>query len=369
MMGIAQGIPTTYYYDASTTGDWVSWAIAVVDTPGPADVYSISYGNDEAFVPYSSAMAFDTEVIKLGTMGTTITVSSGDDGAMSSNARGAPQYCGYMPSYPASSPYVTAVGATRGPESNQEEISCIASATTGVLITSGGGFSGRYHRPDYQNSSVEAYWRLVRGTPLEPYIDNSAPTSFYGYSWDLGTYNSTGRGIPDVSLLGHSYITFAGGQTAFLDGTSASSPTFAAMVSLVNSQRAAAGKSKLGFLNPFLYSNHSQFLNDIVTGGKNNVTAQDNAGYPTYCSEGYFTTKGWDPVTGLGSVDFAKFLAAAMKLNGTAHYTYAPTATPTVAPTNAPSSSAPPTTSAAAYSSSPFVWWMILLVVSFMSMG
>ena len=36
-------------------------------------------------------------------------------------------------------------------------------------------------------------------------------------------------------------------------GTSASSPTFAAIVSLLNDARLAKGKPVLGFLNPWLY--------------------------------------------------------------------------------------------------------------------
>ena len=48
-------------------------------------------------------------------MGVTITVSAGDDGAAGSQFRtgGTPlSQCGYYSSWPATSPYVTAVGAT-----------------------------------------------------------------------------------------------------------------------------------------------------------------------------------------------------------------------------------------------------------------
>lgn len=37
------------------------------------------------------------------------------------------------------------------------------------------------------------------------------------------------------------------------DGTSAATPTFAAIMSLLNSQQLKAGKKPLGFLNPWLY--------------------------------------------------------------------------------------------------------------------
>jgi subtilase family serine protease len=42
----------------------------------------------------------------------TILASSGDDGAVSTSAAGNPLACGYNPSFPATSPYVTAVGGT-----------------------------------------------------------------------------------------------------------------------------------------------------------------------------------------------------------------------------------------------------------------
>lgn len=40
-------------------------------------------------------------------------------------------------------------------------------------------------------------------------------------------------------------------------GTSASAPTFAAVVALINDRLVAVGKPILGFLNPFLYSEAS----------------------------------------------------------------------------------------------------------------
>lgn len=107
-----------------------------------------------------------------------------------------------------------------------------------------------------------------------------------------------GRGYPDVSLLGASYITYASGGQVVLYGTSASSPLFAAMVSLVNSARKAAGKSALGWLNPALYAFSSQIILNDITKGNNLCTAQKAA----CCKQGFYAAPGWDPVTGLGSV-------------------------------------------------------------------
>ncbi|KAI0085907.1 peptidase S8/S53 domain-containing protein, partial [Irpex rosettiformis] len=82
-------------------------------------------------------------------------------------------------------------------------------------------------------------------------------------------------------------------------GTSCSSPIFASVISLINDQLIAAGKSPLGFLNPFLYANPSAF---------NDVTSGSNPGCNT---NGFKATSGWDPVTGLGTPNFAGLKAAA----------------------------------------------------------
>ncbi len=51
--------------------------------------------------------------MQLGLMGVTILSASGDDGVAGDLARSDPLYCGYFPQFPASSPYVTAVGGTQ----------------------------------------------------------------------------------------------------------------------------------------------------------------------------------------------------------------------------------------------------------------
>lgn len=79
-MGIAQHIPTTYWYqvaDADGVEDFVNWILAVSSAANPPKVNSISYGDDESTTSNSLANQFDTEAMKLGVQGVTITVSSG----------------------------------------------------------------------------------------------------------------------------------------------------------------------------------------------------------------------------------------------------------------------------------------------------
>ena len=51
---------------------------------------------------------------------------------------------GYFPSFPATSPYVTAVGGTMGPNTGGDEVVCMSDAVPTGVITSGGGFSTYY---------------------------------------------------------------------------------------------------------------------------------------------------------------------------------------------------------------------------------
>ncbi|KZP04478.1 subtilisin-like protein, partial [Athelia psychrophila] len=83
-------------------------------------------------------------------------------------------------------------------------------------------------------------------------------------------------------------------------GTSCATPIFASTIALLNDQLICAGKSPMGFLNPFLYAN-PKALHDITSG--------TNPGCNT---NGFSAGTGWDPVTGLGSPNFAALLIAAL---------------------------------------------------------
>lgn len=82
---------------------------------------------------------------------------------------------------------------------------------------------------------------------------------------------------------------------------------FAAIVSLVNSVRLRKGLGPIGWLNPLLYKYASEFTNDIAV-GNNYCAAVSNATSIICCKEGFEATVGWDPVTGLGSVNVGKMI-------------------------------------------------------------
>lgn len=139
IMGIAQTLPTIYWHVNSTNTDaFIGYLTAVAATTNPPTVLSISWGANENQVPASYLNAFNTEALKLSLAGVTIFASAGDDGvagpkckcsADSSTRRdwsGSNTWSGqgYFPGYPATSPYVVAVGATMGPEAGNPEVAC-----------------------------------------------------------------------------------------------------------------------------------------------------------------------------------------------------------------------------------------------------
>ncbi len=228
LMGIAPNIPTTFYSWSGNADPWLSWIKHVATLTNPPNVISISYGSNEADVTTSYFHSFKLQALKLAARGVTIIVSVGDYGASAGTT------CGYVAQFPSTVPYVTAVGGTQGPEKGTAEVACTTSIS--CLITTGGGFSNKFSTPAWQKASVDSFLASGSGT--------STATGF----------NRNGRGYPDVSLLAHNYEIIMNGVPAYVSGTSASTPTFAAMISLINAKRLQSGKSALGWINPMLYN-------------------------------------------------------------------------------------------------------------------
>lgn len=247
-----------------TNEPYLTWLTYVLAQDTLPQVISTSYGDDEQSVPYSYAKRACDSFKQLGARGISVLFSSGDAGVGSngtcfSNANSTKAM--FIPEFPASCPWVTTVGATQGFEPE------VAVQRFG----SGAGFSNYFGRPAYQTGAVEGY--------LEKIGDLYA-----------GLYNSSGRAYPDVAAQGnHDVIVWAGNITT-IGGTSASSPTFAAVIALVNDALIAAGKPSLGFLNPWIYSGAYAALTDITSGSS---VGCGTAGFPAEV--------GWDAVTGFGT--------------------------------------------------------------------
>jgi tripeptidyl-peptidase-1 len=323
IMAVARHVPTIMYEwgDGSGTLDpWLAWILQVsnMTDSAPPDVISISYVSYEFQFDHTYARSFATEAMLLGLQGVSIIVASGDDGVVGYFLKHGQITCGYYPMFPASCPYVTAIGGTTGPEyGRDDEIVCSAEKDK-VFITSGGGFSNLYRTPSWQKSHVAGY--LVQTTP--PVGTGSSP------------FNASGRGYPDISAIGNNYLVVLNGQLVSVSGTSASSPVIAGMISLINAERLAHNASRLGWINPLLYArNLSALWTKDVVYGNNSCSAV--AGL--CCAEGFPAAPGWDPSTGLGVLNFSTFRDVALGLvDITSMKTWAPSYQPTMLPTVPP---------------------------------
>lgn len=90
------------------------WILEIANMKRSSLILNINYLLDEKFIPDSYHKAFTAEAIKLGCMGITIFVASGEDGAnlINMKRKELAQSCGYSALWPATNPYVTAIGST-----------------------------------------------------------------------------------------------------------------------------------------------------------------------------------------------------------------------------------------------------------------
>ena len=371
IMGVAPGVLTEFwgYQQQDFCGDLQKFSQKILDTEDAPNVFSISYGwqgeLSQLGCQDSEVQAVDVNFQKLAARGVSMIIASGDTGAAWTPGHPEPKDCakaepgvsfdgtgkeeitgasseqdcclyasernytgwtfdkGFLffskcygfktvtgqhknnskassgmiknpgpipdgqlfPSWPASSPWVTAVGATRfiNQDPSQAE-------QASDQFGSGGGFSKDFDRTNatWQETHVSGYLKLA---------DKLPPT------W---AFTASGRATPDVSALGEGFMVVSGGQSEPVGGTSASTPLFAGLVSLLNDVRVSKGKKPMGFLNPFIYSNPQAFTD--VTVGNNAI---DRSGFPA--KYGFQCTKGWDPVSGMGTPKFGALLEAAMK--------------------------------------------------------
>lgn len=248
-------------------------------------VLSISYADDEMGIPRPYAYKVCDLFAALTARGVSIFVATGDGGAAGTGQTRCTSNDGqrrkmYVPTFPASCPYVTAVGA----------VSNVAPPLSGADFSSG-GFSNYFARPDWQKAAVDPYVNyMIRSNDDR-----------------VALFNASGRAMPDISAIGSAFQIYQSGNLNQVLGTSASTPVVAAMVALVNDARLRAGKPSLGWINPLLYSDRVRnVLRDVTWGRSYGCYFPDDTSML-----GWRAGKGYDCVTGLGTVDdFNDFLEA-----------------------------------------------------------
>ncbi len=278
-----------------------------------AQIVSNSYGFNTEDLPFGFIKPYEDTILQGAAEGIGIYFSSGDN-SDESLATGT-----ITTDWPASSPFVTAVGGT----------SLAVGATNNYLFETGWGTR--------TSSWSGTAWGKVPGAWLYG-AGGGVSRLFAEPKYQLGVVQPsvftaqgrTGRAVPDIAALGDpntGYIvgetqTFPDGSVKYdeyrLGGTSLSSPIMAGIMALADQK---AGRVH-GFANPFLYMKASSgAFNDIVNPSSTVAVVRTNFNNGVDASAGLsyrlrtmnqtlslMTTTGYDDVTGLGTPN-ANFLA------------------------------------------------------------
>lgn len=254
------------------------------------------------------------QFLKLALQGTTILAAAGDYGTGNQQAQcldpatGKPDTTdvpasrgNFASAFPASCPWVTAVGGTWWADSanasSTEEAVFRVNNGGGLIASSSGGFSNVFERPFYQTAAAPKYL----------FHSQNVPPSHFTNLTTAGKFNPEGRGIPDVSSMARNFLIALNGSFFSVMGTSAAMPVLGATVARINDARLKAGKGPVGFMNPVLY--HKAYVGDIL---RNDVVKGANGGCGV--DQAFPAAKGWDAATGLGTLDFAKLMDLYMDL-------------------------------------------------------
>jgi uncharacterized protein (TIGR03437 family) len=283
--GIAYDATVLFVY-STDVGTSVTYAI----DQDLAPVITMSYGACELDASSADAGAYQSLAQQANAEGITWLNSSGDDGAAACDTQRA-QY-GLAVQVPTAVPEVTGVG---GLMFNED------AGNYWLAQNNANGSSATKYIP-------ETVWDESTATQLSA-GGGGFSTFFTQPAWQAGPGVRAGamRGVPDVSLAAANdhdpYIIVTGGNFQLVGGTSAATPSFAAMILLLNQW---LGTNGLGNINPTLYGmaqSTPSVFHDITT-GNNDVPCV--AGSPDCGASGHFGYSaglGWDPASGLGSVD------------------------------------------------------------------
>jgi len=333
----ALGASAETWYITLTEGWILEAANVVFNTPEPPLVNSVSYGWPEELTCSSVTGAnctdatvsqyiarSNSEIAKLAAIGVSMLIASQDEGAPSEQN----MYCSLdnthplWPIYPSSSPWVTAVSGTTlvpisgttvfdnvvfdtdsaSPPICSRGYPCDTTSTfqypcmpnnTEYSWTTGGGFSKYANAQTYQTAAIQNY---LNSKSLIP------PKQFFA---------DGNRGYPDVSAVGDRILIIQNGAIGVTAGTSAATPIFSGLVTLLNDARLNAGKKPLGFLNPLFYKMASAAPKTftVIKEGNNKGTIQSVCKYGYGCNE-----NGWSPVTGLGVPAYPEMLKYVLSL-------------------------------------------------------
>jgi subtilase family serine protease len=226
----------------------------------------------------------------------TVLAASGDAGATDYQSDETNYYSRPVTSWPDSDPLVTAVGGTQ-----------VRPARSGYTSVA-------------WNDTYDDAWNLYSGgsTDPAPAASGGGRSAFFArpaYQDAVKPVTGADRGVPDISMSAacdgsvNVYSSYLPGDAGWslTCGTSEATPEFAAVVALADQ---VAGHP-LGLLNPALYRLAASRAPGIVdvTAGSNTVSFDQGtagaAAVKRVTVPGYRAAKGYDLVTGLGTVNAA----------------------------------------------------------------
>ncbi|MGA2115135.1 MAG: S8 family serine peptidase [Bryobacteraceae bacterium] len=269
-----------------------------------APVISMSYGTCEANLSSADVESIQGAAQQANAQGITWVTGSGDAGAAACDAGAFPATHGLSVEFPASLPEVTGVGGTEFNEGNGGYWS---------LSNNSAGESATGYIPEI------AWNDSAQGTGLAS--GGGASALFGKPTWQVGpgVPANDARYVPDISFSASPYhdpyLVIGGGSLYGFGGTSASTPLFAGAVALLNQRLASSSLAQgVGNINPILYGGQTgapataaPWYHDIIA-GDNLVPCVEGTPDCVNGLLGYSAGPGYDPVTGLGSLDVRTFV-------------------------------------------------------------
>jgi subtilase family serine protease len=308
--GVAPGANLIFVEDSSA----FSAATYAIDQD-LAPIISQSFETCEPNLSQAAAEARQAVVQQGNVEGITMVAGSGDSGAAACDGKDEfMATLGLAVNNPTSIPEVTSVGGSEFNEGNQ--------TFWGGNGVNGGSALSYIPEMVWNDNAyffAEGVARLASG-------GGGLSIYFAQPAWQSGvsSVSSTARMVPDISFTASAHhdpyilcseaetsCTGAYPPTTFTNegGTSAPTPMFAGVLALLNQYLLAAGSIHtpgLANINPKLYalaqSNPSVF-HDITVGSNREPCVADSPGCPPAGNYGYDAVPGYDPASGLGSID------------------------------------------------------------------
>ncbi len=304
---------------STATTDGVDLSAQYIVTNNVAKIMSTSFGQCESSMGTTENTFYNNLWSQAATQGITSFVSSGDSGAAGCNGGSDTTGSGAAVSGLASTPFNVAVGGTQfndtaspstywSSTNNSSNQSSVLSYIPEIAWNESGNVSG--------------------GSGL--WSSSGGQSSIYTKpSWQVcvGVPSTNARFVPDISLTaaGHDGYLVVTGHTSTVSGlgavggTSASSPSFAGLMALINQKTGTSwgnANTKFYTLANAQYASGGTVMFHDITSGNNSVPGVT----------GFSCGTGYDAVTGVGTVDATAFVN---NFNGTPTPDFTIAASPT----------------------------------------